>query len=107
MSKFESKKPFIDAGEGRKWWTMGDLKDLHAVGGEMQNALSHPAFAKSYSESMNLYFLLDENNESVLVNASFYKEDGTEHMIVGPKNAPFDAAYTEDVEALRRVVRNQ
>ena len=102
---FKSQAKVIDTNEGRAWCTITDIDSLVTIGFQMNNALGYPGFAESYSRDMLLFFLIEEASNTVLVNASFSKEDHREHMIVGPRNAPYGPQYEDDVEMLREHVK--
>lgn len=102
---FKSQTKVIDTKEGRAWFIVTDIESLNSIGFRMGNALSVLSFAENYSKDMRLFFLIEEASNKVLVNASFSKEDHSEHMIVGPRNVPYGTQYEDDVKMLRDHVK--
>jgi hypothetical protein len=99
------KEEVLDVGNNRAWFKITDLVELHSIGLQMQNALSHEGFAETYSCRMDLYFLIDKNTGKVEVNASFEKVSNKQHMIVAQNNMSPDAKYTQDIDALISAVK--
>ena len=97
---YPSKNKLFDTESGLAWFTIPSIEDLIKAGHQMGNALSNEKFAKKYSEDNELYFLLDENEEKVLINLSYMREKGKVNMVAGYRNGTPEEKYQNDISEL-------